>query len=79
MRFIGTLFTIILYVPIFLVILYSIFYPRDSALFGKRWQFQNENLEPSEDAIKFQRKAGIALLIVTLIILAIIIFNIWSS
>lgn len=75
MGFVDLFIIIVLFIPIIGVLLYTIFYPRESALFGKRWQFKNENLEPSDEVIKYNRTVGIIALIVILVILAALIFK----
>lgn len=71
----GTIFIcIVLFIPIIIALLYTVIYPRDSALFGKRWQFNNKDLEPSESVIKYNRISGIiGLIIVAFILIGIII------
>lgn len=61
--------------PIIGILLYTIFYPGESALLGKRWQFKNESLEPSDEVIKYNRTMGIIVLIITLIILIVTLFR----
>jgi len=63
---------IIICIPAIVALLYTAIYPRESALFGQRWRFKNENLEPSDAAIKCNRVGSIIALI---IILLIIIFS----
>lgn len=63
-KFIDIFITIIIFIPIIAVLLYQIYFPRESVLFGKRWQFKNDDLEPSEEATKFTRNTSIIALIV---------------
>lgn len=68
--FFEKLFTIIVFIPIAGMLLYTIFYPKDAALLGKRWQFKNADLQPSDEIIKYNRIVGIiSLIFVTLIFL----------
>jgi hypothetical protein len=66
---------IVFYIPIAGVLLYTIFYPGESAILGKRWQFKQDNLEPSEDIIKYNRTAGIIALIIITVMFAFMIFR----
>lgn len=66
---------IVFYIPIAGVLLYTIFYPGESATLGKRWQFKQDNLEPSEDIIKYNRTAGIVALIIITVMFAFLIFR----
>ncbi|MFW2502742.1 hypothetical protein CCS79_09230 [Clostridium diolis] len=75
MKFVTIFVAIILFIPIACVMLYTIFYPRDSALLGKRWQFKNENLEPSDEIIKYNRIAGIIGLVVSILMLIFVIIK----
>lgn len=64
MRFVTIFLTITLSLPFIGLFLYMIFYPRESALFGERWKFKNADLEPSEEAMKYEKRAGIIGLII---------------
>ena len=64
----------IVIIPVIGVIVYSIKEPRDSFLFGRRWMYKNEDLEPSEEIIKFNRNASIIALAVIVILSIYIIF-----
>lgn len=75
MKFVTIFVAIILFIPLACVMLYTIFYPRDSALLGKRWQFKNENLEPSDEIIKYNRIAGIIGLVVSILMLIFVIIK----
>lgn len=67
--------TIILLIPILVMFLYSAMYPRESFLMGKRWQYKNENLEPSEEAIKQTRVASTIGIIIIILSIVIILFS----
>ncbi|WP_160679723.1 hypothetical protein [Clostridium sp. C8-1-8] len=75
MSFIDIFFIVVFSIPIIAVLLYMIFYPRESALFGRRWQFKNENLEPSDEAVKYNRTMGIIGLVFVLIIIVLSILK----
>lgn len=75
MIFFEKLLIIIFFIPIAAMLLYSIFYPRDFSLWGKRWQFKNPDLEPSEELIKYNRNAGIVMLVICTIIFLVLIFT----
>lgn len=66
---------VILFIPVILVLLYQIYYPRESILYGKRWQFQNQDLEPSEDAIEYTKKVSKIALAVIVIMLILVLFR----
>ena len=65
----------IVIIPVIGVIVYSIKEPRDSFLFGRRWMYKNEDLEPSEEIIKFNRNASIIALAVIVILSIYILFS----
>lgn len=74
MRFATIFVSVMLYIPFLGLFLYMALNPRDTALWGKRWQFKNEDLEPSDEAIKYNRNASILMLIVgTITLIGIII------
>lgn len=75
MEFAEKFILVVLFLPIIGILLYTIFYPEESALWGKRWQFKNESLEPSDEVIKFNRTSGIIVLILILIILIVSLFR----
>lgn len=64
-----------LLLPVIGIFLYTALYPRESALIGKRWQFRNQDLEPSDEAIKYNRKASIIALIIIIVIIVIVLFS----
>ena len=73
MKFATIFIAVILFIPIACVMLYTIFYPREIALFGKKWQFKNENLEPSDEVIKYNRMVGIIGLVISILMLIFVI------
>lgn len=75
MKFIYVFYIILLAIPFVGIMLYTIFNPKESALLGKKWQFKNENLEPSEDSVKFNRFAGIIGLTVVIIFVIIAVIK----
>lgn len=66
---------IVFYLPIAGVLLYTIFYPAESALMGKRWQFKNEDLEPSDEFVKYNRTVGIIAFVLITIVFLIFLFR----
>ncbi|MDT8717657.1 hypothetical protein IAI10_13375 [Clostridium sp. 19966] len=68
MVFASIFITVILLLPMIGLLLYGIFYPRDAAMMGKRWQFKNQNLEPSEEYIKHCRVMSIVVLVLLIVI-----------
>lgn len=75
MKFLYIFVTIMFFLPFIGLLLYTALYPRESALFGKRWQFKNEDLEPSEESIKYIRNSAIIVLIIFVVILLIVLFR----
>ena len=75
MRFATIFMLVILFIPVIGVLLYTALNPRDAALWGKRWQFKNEDLEPSDEVIKYNRIMSIIMLIVIIILLVITIIR----
>ena len=65
----------ILIIPVIGVVIYSIKEPRDSFLFGRRWMYKNDELEPSEEIVKFNRNASVVALVVIIILSIYIIFS----
>ena len=65
----------ILIIPVIGVVIYSIKEPRDSFLFGRRWMYKNDELEPSEEIIKFNRNASVVALVVIIILSIYIILS----
>lgn len=49
--------------PLIGVLIYSIKEPEKSYLFGRRWQYKNDDLEPSEVLIKLNKRLSIIFLI----------------
>lgn len=49
--------------PVIIALILSIIYPRENLLFGRRLQYKNDDLEPSENAIKYTRIVSIVGLI----------------
>jgi len=69
---------ILIFIPLYGVLLYSYFYPEESFLWGRRWMY-SEDPEPSEEAIKFFKiKSIIGIVFITFILVAVG-FNIFSS
>jgi len=73
--FIEKFFMVVFFIPIAGVLLYIIFYPAESALFGKRWEFKNENLEASDEVVKYNRTVGIIALVLITIVFFILLFR----
>lgn len=49
--------------PLIGVLIYSIKEPEKSYLFGRRWQYKNDDLEPNEILIKLNKRLSIIFLI----------------
>lgn len=65
----------ILIIPLLGVLIYSIVDPEKSFLFGGKWQYKNEDLEPSESMIKMNRKISIVALVVIICVYLYFIFS----
>lgn len=61
--------TIVLLLPIIAILIYTIIYPKESLLLGRRSQFKNENLEPREEAVKNTRIQGIVALVIIVMVM----------
>lgn len=66
----------IISMPAIIALIFAIIYPEKNLMFGRRWQYKNEDLEPSEAAIKYTRISSIICLIVFVIILIALTINI---
>lgn len=75
MRFVDIFLDVMIFLPIIGVLLYMALNPADAALWGKRWQFKNENLEPSDEVIKYIRIVSIIMIIVVILILITVIIR----
>lgn len=75
MKFITIFITIVIFLPIIVLLLYTIFNPRESALFGQRWKYNNDDLEPSDSVIKYNKIISIIALIVIIILLVLCIIR----
>ncbi|WP_409271674.1 hypothetical protein V1499_19070 [Neobacillus sp. SCS-31] len=64
---------IVFSVPIYVLLIWTYFYPEESMLFGRRWMFKEEP-EISEGAIRYTKISSIVALVVLTIILLITIF-----
>ena len=73
--FFEKMLLIIFFIPIVGMLLYTIFYPRDAALLGKRWQFKNTDLQPSDEMINYNRIVGICALIFSTLVFLILLFR----
>lgn len=60
---------ILLCLPIIALCIFTIRNPKEALLFGERWRYNNDDLEPSEMAIDFARGGSI----ITLILIGILI------
>lgn len=68
------LLVIVFLLPIILVLIHGIIKPKESFLFGRRWQFKND-MEPSEFALDIHRLFSIAILVIMLIILVTLVLS----
>lgn len=48
--------------PLIITLILTIIYPKESLIIGRRWKYKNDYLEPSENAIKYQRIVSIVAL-----------------
>lgn len=67
MKFVNIFISAIIYIPIIGVLVYIALNPRDTALWGKRWQFNNDDLEPSDEAVKLTRVMSFIMIIIGII------------
>ncbi|MBL4933075.1 hypothetical protein [Clostridium paridis] len=66
--------TIMLFIPVIVLLVYMVIYPRESSLWGKKWQFKNDNLEPSDEVIKYNRfMAAIALIVIIILLIVALV------
>lgn len=66
---------VLVFLPFIFMLFYTYQYPRESALWGQRWRYKNEDLEPSEAAIGLNKKSSlIGMIVITIILLLIVIF-----
>ena len=62
---------ILICLPIIALSIFTIINPKEALLFGERWRYNNDELEPSEMAIDFARGGAI----ITLILIGILIIS----
>lgn len=74
MNFTKWFLVIVVLLPTILILLYGIIKPKESFLFGRRWQFKND-VEPSEFTLDMHRLFAIAILIVMFILLEVLIIS----
>lgn len=60
---------ILVCLPLIAICMFTVINPKEALLFGERWRYNNDDLEPSEMAIDFARGGAI----ITLILIGIII------
>lgn len=75
MRFATIFIAVAILLPMAGLLLYTAIHPKESALWGIRWKLKNNDLEPSDDAVKYNRTASIIALAVVLISLVVIIIK----
>ena len=73
MKIPNIIFVVILFLPILGVLLYMAIKPENAALWGNRWRFKNEDLEPSEEAIKYTRIMSIIMIVIGILFLIVAI------
>lgn len=70
-------FVSIFCVPLFFIFLYTFKNPSESFLFGRRWMFNSEDIEPSETFIKYYKIIsiiGMTIVVSILLFLTISLF-----
>lgn len=75
MKFSNIFFSLMVFLPIIGFFIYSALNPYDVALWGERWKFDNEDLEPSDERIKGIRITSIIMIIFVILILIVIIIK----
>lgn len=73
MKIANIIFGVVLFLPILGVLLYMTIKPENAALWGNRWRFKNEDLEPSEEAIKYTRIMSIIMIVMGILLLIVAI------
>ena len=65
----------ILLVPLIGLLLYSISEPEKHFMFGRRWMYKNDDVEPSEKVIKINKLLSIVMLITIVFVYLFYIFS----
>jgi len=73
MNIANIIFGVVLFLPILAVLLYMAIKPENAALWGSRWRLKNEDLEPSEEAIKYTRITSIIMIVIGIFLLIVAI------
>lgn len=73
MKFSNIFFSLMFFLPIIGFLIYSALNPYDVALWGERWKFDNDDLEPSDERIKGIRITSIIMIIIAILFLIVII------
>lgn len=75
MKFTNIFLCLVFFLPIIGVLLYSAINPSDAALWGERWKYENEDLEPSDERIKGIRISSIVMIIIAILLLIVLIIK----
>lgn len=75
MKFSNIFFSLLVFLPIIGFFIYSALNPYDVAMWGERWKFDNEDIEPSDERIKGIRITSIIVIIIAILFLIVIIIK----
>ncbi|MTI46544.1 hypothetical protein [Sporosalibacterium faouarense] len=67
----GFIVVFMVFLPMIVLLVYQIKYPEKFIKFGRRWQFKNEDLEPSKEAIEFAKLTSIIGIIICVLIIVL--------
>lgn len=70
-KIIGTM----IFLPIMGLLLYTALHPGETALWGVRWRFKNQDIEPSDEYVKHNRFTAIAALVIIAILFMVFLFR----
>ncbi|WP_066505600.1 hypothetical protein [Abyssisolibacter fermentans] len=69
---------VIFCVPLYAILVYQYFNPKESYLFGKRWMYKDRDVEVTDEFISFCKKSAIIAIVVTTFFLITIIYSIFN-
>jgi len=67
---------IVLLIPVYLMLLWTYFYPEESILFGAKWRYKGD-LEPSEVAVRYTKFVSLLSLIGIPLFLIMFLFELY--
>lgn len=69
---------VILSIPLYAILVYQYFNPKESYLFGRRWMYKGRDVEVTDEFASFCKKSAIIAIIVTTIFLITMIYSIFN-